>query len=62
MTVDFEHSVGDEVTVIHAPDISGRVSAMTLNKYGKGYRVIWWDSGKRFEEWLEGWEIERSKK
>ena len=62
MRVNFSYSIGDTIRVIHAPDITGQISAMSVNHDGLTYRIVWWDSGKRFEEWLEGWEIEGTEK
>ena len=56
-TVEFEHAIGSRVFVVQAHDIEGYVSGMSLNVNGTMYRVIWWQDGKRMDEWLFGWEI-----
>lgn len=57
MIVEFEHGIGDRVVVTHAGDIEGRVSGMSMNVNGIMYRVVWWQDGRRIDEWLFEWEI-----
>jgi hypothetical protein len=56
-TIEFEHDIGDTVRVVQVNDIEGYVSGMSINVNGNMYRVIWWQDGKRQDEWLFGWEI-----
>jgi hypothetical protein len=56
-TIEFEHDIGDRVCVAQARDIEGCVAGMSINVNGATYRVIWWQDGKRQDEWLFGWEI-----
>ena len=55
--VEFEHNIEDRVVVLQARDIEGRVSGMSVGSNGTMYRVIWWQDGKRQDEWLFAWEI-----
>jgi hypothetical protein len=57
-TIEFEYSIGDKVTVSHAGDVHGGVAGMSQNINGIMYRVIWWQDGRRLDEWLFAWEIE----
>ena len=57
--VSFEYAVGDHVLVIHAGDIPARVSALKLEYSGRQYRVIWWQDGRRYEDWMLEWEIKK---
>jgi hypothetical protein len=56
-TIKFAHDIGERVYVLQAQDIIGCVSGMSINVNGDMYRVIWWQDGKRQDEWLFGWEI-----
>lgn len=56
-TVQFEFDIGDKVKIADSHDITGRVVGQCVRIWGTTYCVAWWDSGKRFEEWLHDWEI-----
>lgn len=58
--IEFEYGLGDQVRIRDYPDITARVVGLCLRVWGKTYCVCWWDSGKRYEEWVHDWEIERS--
>lgn len=60
MTVDFKYGVGD-VVMIKALSMQGHVDAMSVDRLGLMYRVVWWWECKRNTEWLYDWEIERPK-
>ncbi len=55
--VDFEYDVGDRVSVVHAGNIDGHVTALKLEACGQQYRVAWWQDGRRMEDWLLAWEL-----
>ena len=57
LTVIFSHSIGDKVMINDYPDIHGRVTGMSHKQIGNQYYVCWWDCGKRYDEWLNEWEI-----
>jgi hypothetical protein len=62
INIEFNHAIGDRVFVHQANDILGCVCGMSINVNGDMYRVIWWQDGKRQDEWLFGWEIAATEK
>lgn len=55
--VTFEYDIGETVSIAKVDGIDGYVSGMSTNINGLMYRVIWWQDGRRIDEWLFGWEI-----
>jgi len=58
--IDFEYDIGERVRVVHAGDIEGHVTALKVEACGLQYRVIWWQDGRRMEDWLLGWELAKA--
>lgn len=56
-TVIFDYSIDQQVCIKDYPDIIGRVVGQCVRVWGTTYCVIWWQDGKRLEEWLHDWEI-----
>lgn len=57
VTITWDHSIGDAVVFVEAPDIRGRVQAFGIDTNGQRYRVAWWQDGRRLEEWVYAWEV-----
>lgn len=58
-TVEFPCKIGDEVRVRDVPDLKGRVVGLCQRVWGTTIAVIWWQDGRRHEEWLHDWEVQR---
>lgn len=56
--VTYEYGLSDKVT-IRAVDMPGRVDSLSTSEGGHTYRVVYWNDGKRYSEWMYGWEIEK---
>lgn len=60
--VKFAFDIGDEVAIkgldAKTSHKSGRVAGLCMQKEGKTYRIVWWMDGKRFDEWMQEWELE----
>ena len=59
-TVEFAHDIGDLIRVKDYPDITGRVTGQCARVWGTTYNVCWWQDGRRHDEWLHDWEIEKN--
>ena len=57
MKTDFVFNIGEKVK-ISAIDMKGRVDAMMVDSEGQRFRVIYWNEGRRYSEWMYEWEIE----
>jgi len=57
VTVDFQYELGQRA-VIAGADIIGRVDSLSVDNNGPMYRVVYWNDGQRYQQWLYGWEIE----
>jgi len=58
MKIDFKFDVKDQVKIIDAKDITGRIIAFARANEGNYYKIIYWHHGERYEEWLYEWELE----
>lgn len=56
-TVVFPCKIGDEVRVRDVPELKGRVVGLCQRVWGTTVAVIWWQDGRRHEEWLHDWEV-----
>jgi len=56
-TVEFAYNIEDRVHIADYPDILGRVVGMCIRVWGITYAVVWWNEGRRHEEWLHDWEL-----
>lgn len=56
MKVDFKYMIGQKV-IITAIDRPGTVTSMAIDENGMMIRVVYWESGKRYSEWMYEWEI-----
>ena len=59
-TIGFEHDIGDTVLILGCDNAKGVVAAMCFDKQGIGYRIVWWNDGKRLDEWMFPFEIKSS--
>jgi len=57
-TQNFEFNIGDGV-MIHAIETQGLVDGMSVDKLGIQYRVVYWNQGRRYSEWVYSGEIDR---
>ena len=55
-TVKFVHDIADEVH-INAINVLGRVDSMSIDQNGIMYRVVYWDDGQRYSQWMYDWEL-----
>ena len=54
--VEFLYEIGDSVTLA-AIGVIARVDAMMVDISGKQYRVVYWDDGQRYSQWVYDWEL-----
>jgi len=57
VTVEFRHDIGDSVKILSIRMV-GQVDSMSKDINGLMYRVIYWNNGERYSQWLYDWEIE----
>lgn len=57
-TVEFPCKIGDEVRVRDVPDLKGRVVGLCKQVHGITLRVVWWQDGRRHDEWMHDWEVQ----
>jgi len=57
-TIVYLYSIGQEVTV--APiGMIGHVDALMRDTDGIQYRVVYWNDGQRYSQWVYEWELEK---
>lgn len=57
-TVVFPCKIGDEVRVRDVPELKGRVVGLCKQVHGITLRVVWWQDGRRNDEWMHDWELQ----
>ena len=55
--VEFDYDIGNRVRV-KAVEMCGQVDSMSLDAQGPMYRVVYWNDGQRYSQWMYGWEVE----
>ena len=55
-TVKFKYDIGDRVRV-EAVEMCGRIEALMADIQGNMYRVLYWNDGQRYSQWVYDWEI-----
>lgn len=61
MHVTYKYGPGDKVKIL-AVDMIGQVDSLCTSKSGNTYRVVFWNDGRRYSEWMYEWEIEKAPK
>lgn len=59
-TIIFEFKMQQRVKIVDI-DMVGTIDGMMHDSRGNRYRVIFWNDGKRYAEWLYGWELSAKK-
>lgn len=54
--VEFLFNIGQEVTVTPI-EMIGRVDALMMDTDGLQYRVVYWNDGQRYSQWVYSWEL-----
>lgn len=55
-TIDYEYSLGESVR-IKAINVIGHIDSLSYNDNGKMFRVVYWNDGTRYSQWVYAWEI-----
>lgn len=56
IVVEFLFNIGQEVTVTPI-EMIGRVDALMMDTDGLQYRVVYWNDGQRYSQWVYSWEL-----
>lgn len=59
--VTYKYGPGDRVKIL-AVDMIGQVDSLSTNQDGNKYRVVFWNNGRRYSEWMYDWEITKAPK
>lgn len=59
MRVNYKYDLGDKVKII-AVDMPGQVDSLCTSESGNTYRVVFWNNGRRYSDWMYDWEIQKA--